>query len=73
MYSTGYYCHIVMELEFSTHIFEKTTNIKFHENPSDGSRVVSCGKTDMTKLIVASRILRTRQKKIGQTNTQSRD
>jgi hypothetical protein len=36
-------------------------NIKFHQNPSSGSRVVSCrltdertdGQTDMTKLIVA--------------------
>jgi len=33
------------------------TNINFHENPSSGSRVVSCartdGRTDITKLIVA--------------------
>lgn len=27
--------------------------MKFHENPSSGSGVVSCGETNMTKLIVA--------------------
>jgi hypothetical protein len=32
-----------MALEFSQHIFEKYSNIKFHENPSSGSRVVPCG------------------------------
>ena len=35
-----------MKLEFSRQIFEKSTNIKFHQNQSIGSRVVSCGKTD---------------------------
>ena len=34
-------------------------NIKFHQNPSSGSRVVPCrltdGQTDMTKLIVTFR------------------
>jgi hypothetical protein len=33
-------------LEFSRQILEKSTNIKFHENPSSGSRVVPCGRTD---------------------------
>ena len=37
-------------------IFEKHLNVKFHENPSTGSRVVPCGITktctDFTKLIV---------------------
>jgi len=28
---------------------QNTQNIKFHENPSGGSRVVPCGRTDMTK------------------------
>jgi len=37
---------------FSTD-FRKKSNIKFHENPSSGSRVVPCGRMDMTKLIVA--------------------
>ena len=44
-------------LEFSRQIFEKYTNIKFHENPSSGSGIVLCGqtdgRTDVTKLIVA--------------------
>ena len=46
-----------MKLEYSLENFEKknSTNIKFHENPSCGSRIVLCGRTDMTKLIVAFR------------------
>jgi hypothetical protein len=48
-----------MKLEFSRQIFEKVANVKFHQNPSSGSRVVPCGytdgRTDMTKLIVAIR------------------
>jgi len=48
-----------MKLEFSGQIFEKFSNIKFHENPSSGRRVVPCGqtdgRTDLTKLIVAFR------------------
>jgi hypothetical protein len=38
-----------MELEFSRKFFEKkkkSSNIKFHQNPSSGSRTVPCGKTD---------------------------
>jgi hypothetical protein len=45
-----------MKLEFSQHIFEKYSNIKFDENPFIGSRVVPTRKddrTDMTKLTVA--------------------
>jgi hypothetical protein len=38
-------------------IFEKFSNIKFHENPSSGSRGVACGQmdrqTDMMLLIAA--------------------
>jgi hypothetical protein len=49
---------ILMKHEFSRHIFQKSSNIKFHENPSSGSRVVPYGRTDMTKLIVAFAILR---------------
>jgi hypothetical protein len=44
-----------MKFEFSRQIFEKVLNINFHENPSIGSRVVPCGQTDMTKLVVAFR------------------
>jgi hypothetical protein len=39
---------------FSTH-FQKIPNITFHKNLSSGGRVVPCGRTDMTKLIVAFR------------------
>jgi hypothetical protein len=54
-----------MKLELSRQIFEKYSNVKFHENQSSGSRAVSCGRTDrqtdrqtdMTKLIVAFRNL----------------
>jgi hypothetical protein len=42
-------------LDFPREIFEKYWNIKFHENPSSGSRVLPCGRTFMTKLIVSFR------------------
>jgi len=35
-----------MKLELSLQIFEKYSNIKFHENLSNGSQVVACGRTD---------------------------
>ena len=35
--------------------FENSSHIKFNENPSSGSRVIPCGRTDMTKPIVAFR------------------
>jgi len=34
---------MLMKLEFSGPIFEKYSNIKFHENPSIGSQIVSFG------------------------------
>jgi hypothetical protein len=52
---------ILMTLEFFRQIFEQYSNIKFHENPFGGSRVVLCGRTDgqtetdTMKLIVAFR------------------
>jgi len=36
-----------MKLEFYRQIFEKSTNMKFHENPFIGSRD-PWGRTDMT-------------------------
>ena len=48
-----------MKLEISRQVFEKSSNIKFRENPSSGSRVISCGRTDgrtdVKKLIFAFR------------------
>jgi len=42
-----YSCPIATKLEFSRHIFEKKhSNIKLHENPSSGSRVVPCGQAE---------------------------
>jgi len=35
-----------MKLELLLQISEKYLRIKFHENPSNGSRVVLCGETD---------------------------
>jgi hypothetical protein len=35
-----------MKLEFYRQTFEKSSNIKFQENPYSGSRVVTCGQTD---------------------------
>jgi len=35
-----------MKPEFSQQIFGKSSNIKFHENQSSGSRVVPHGQTD---------------------------
>jgi hypothetical protein len=55
MYSTLYSCPILMTLEFSQQIFEKSSDMKLKENPSRGSRVVPCGRTDMMKLIAALR------------------
>jgi len=46
MWSTLYSSQILMKLEFSWHIFEKYSNIKFHENLSSDIRVVPCGQTD---------------------------
>jgi hypothetical protein len=52
--STRYSLQISIQLEFSRKIFEKHSNIKFHENPSSEVRVVPYGRTDdMTKLTVA--------------------
>jgi hypothetical protein len=52
-----------MERECSQQIFEEYSNTKFHENPSTriGSRVLTWGQTDVTKLTLAFRKLRTRQ------------
>ena len=66
--STHYFCQVSMNLELYGQIFEKYSNIIFHENPSCGSRVLcervggrtdgqtdrqTDRQTDMKKLIVA--------------------
>ena len=57
--NTCYLCLIWMKLEYSWQIFEKYSNIKFHENLSSGSWVVprgqTEGQTDITNLMVAFR------------------
>jgi len=62
MRSARYSCRVLRKLEFFRHIFEKSSNVKFHENPSSWSRVVPCGQTDgeadLTKLTVLLAILR---------------
>ena len=47
---------------FTTDFKKKCCNIKFHENPFSGSRVILCGRTDMTKLISLFAILQIRLK-----------
>jgi len=41
-----------MGLELFRQILEKSSNVNFHKNPSSGSRVVSCGWTDVTEEVV---------------------
>ena len=38
-----------MKLEFSRQIFEISSNIKFHQNPSSGRRVIVRRRTDGRK------------------------
>ena len=45
-WSTRYSCPILMKLELSGQIFEKSSNIKFYANPSSGSRIIPWGQTD---------------------------
>jgi len=46
MYSTRYSCQILVNLTFSRNVFEKFSNIKFHENSYIGSPVVPRTQTD---------------------------
>jgi hypothetical protein len=54
-----YSCQILRKLEFYGQIFEKWSNMRFHENSSSWSRVVIFGRTDgwtnMTNLTVGFR------------------
>ena len=40
MQSTRYSCKILVQLGFPRQIFEKHSNIKFHENPSSGGPIM---------------------------------
>jgi len=45
-----------MKRGFSRQVFEKkSSNTKFHENPSNGSQVVPRGRSDMSKIVIAFR------------------
>ena len=55
MWRTRYSSQVVITLESSRQVFEKYSNIKFHENPSSGSQVVPCGRTGITKLTATFR------------------
>jgi hypothetical protein len=46
---------MLMKTEISRLIFEKCSNIKIDENPTSGSRVVTFGRTDTTKLFATLR------------------
>jgi hypothetical protein len=60
MYSTRYFFRILRKSEYSRQIFGKSSNIRFYQNPSSGSQLVSCGymegrRTDMMQLIIVFR------------------
>jgi hypothetical protein len=63
--STHYSCPILIKLVSSWQNFEIYSTINFHENPSSGSRVVACGWTDMTNLIVFSQFCERGYKYVG--------
>jgi len=54
MQRTRYSSQISIKLEYFQQIF-RFSNVKFHENPFSGSRVVPCGKTYTTNLTAAFR------------------
>jgi len=61
-YSTCYSSRISMNAEVSCYDFEKYSNTKCHGNPSNGIRVVQCGRTDNPKLTVTSKFCERVQK-----------
>ena len=53
-----FFCQIFMKPKFSRQVYEKYSNIKFHEKPYSGSLLFPFGRKDgqtyITKLVVAS-------------------
>ena len=70
------FCQLLMKVEFSRQIFEKYPYIKLHENPSIGSRLVPCGRTDgqtdMTKITFAFSNFTKQPKKDNLTTSKSK-
>jgi hypothetical protein len=46
MKNTRHFSQILKKREVSEQILEKNSNIEFRDNPSVGSRVVPCGRTE---------------------------
>jgi len=44
--NTRYLCEILMKILFSQKIFEKISDVKLHENPYSGNRIIPCGRAD---------------------------
>ena len=65
---------ILMKLEFHRHVFQKYSNIKCHEYPSNGNRRVPCvhtdGRRDMTNLTADFRNVANAPKLVACTVTQ---
>jgi len=53
LYYTQFTCRISKELDFSSQISKKHSNIKFYENSPSGIGAFPVRKTDVTKLILA--------------------
>jgi hypothetical protein len=43
---TLYLCQNLIKNKFSQHIFEKFSDVIFHENPHSGNRIIACGGAD---------------------------
>jgi len=63
IWSIRYCCQLLVDLNFLSFlwVFEKSSNTKFHENPSSDSRVVTCGHTWRSKQSLSA-LLRTHLK-----------
>lgn len=49
MLSTSYLSPILTKLEFSGQTVKESSNMKFHEDPPSGNRVILCKRTDRRK------------------------